>query len=201
MYSKETENCLYSHLSGKTKVSLVSEKRARDPESEAAPVSRGWLLLQIQTKIIFYCSYIQCNTLLYLPAFRFLARPSNKLNLQANRQIVSDFYLRARLTCKQPVPAFHSHLDEFVSSKQEAISSTEYIGSSAQLLSADSQQLDSTNRYSKIYSASVPMCNVAALTFMQLFMTICVVVVFLKKGMYVPGTAIDVCIVLNSCVI
>lgn len=46
-------------------------------------------------------------------------------------------------------------------------------------------------------SASVLMCNVAALPCMQLFMKNCVVAVILKKGMCVPGTAVDVCIVLT----
>lgn len=31
------------------------------------------------------------------------------------------------------------------------------------------------------YLASIPMCNVAALTFMQLFMNTCVVAIFLKR--------------------
>lgn len=172
----------------------MSEKRTRDLWRKAVPVSRG-CLLKIKTKTIFYCSYIQCNSLLYLPTFSFLARPYNKLTYKWIDKM-SPISTCARLTCKQPVPAFHFHLDKFVSNKQEAISSTEYIGVRAVALC----RLSAAGFHQpllEMYSASVPMCNVAALTFMQLFMKICVVVVFLKKGMYVPGTAIDVCIVLT----
>lgn len=152
MYSKGTENCLYSHLLGKQRwVWWVK----RDLWTKAVPVSRG-RFLEIQTKTIFYCSYIQCNSLLYLLTFQFLCATLQQTNLQVNWWIVSDFYLRPPYLST----SFHQPLLE-------------------------------------MYSASVPMCNVAALTFMQLFMKICVVVVFLKKGMYVPGTAIDVCIVLT----
>lgn len=185
-------NCLYSHLLGK-QVRSVSEKRTTDPWRKAVPISRG-RLLKIKTKTIFYCSYIQCNSLLYLPMFNFLVRPYNKLTYKRISKL-SLIPTCARLTCKQPVPAFHSHLDKSVSNKQ-AISSTEYIGVRAVALC----RLSAAGFHQpllEMYPASVPMCNVAALTFMQLFMKICVVVVFLKKGMYVPGTAIDVCVVLT----
>lgn len=56
---------------------------------------------------------------------------------------------------------------------------------SMQSLPADSQQLDFTINKSLLemysYFASIPLCNVAALTFMQLFMKTCVVAVFLKR--------------------
>lgn len=183
MYSKETELSLFTPF-GKTKVSLVSEKRTRDLWRKAAPISRG-RLLKIKTKTIFYCSYIQCNSLLYLPTFSFLARPCNELTYKQIGKL-SPISTCTRLTCKQPVPAFHSHLDEYVS-----------ISESPAVVLRRLSAAGFHQPLLEMYSVSVPMCNVAALTFMQLFMKICVVIVFLNKGMYVPGTAIDVCIVLT----
>lgn len=156
----------------------MSEKRASDLWRKAVPASRG-RLLKIKTKTIFYCSYIQCNSLLYFPTSSFLARPFNTLTYMRIGKL-SLISTCARLTCKQPVSAFHSHLDKFVSNKQEAVSLTEYIGVPAVALC----RLSAAGFYQpllEMYSTSVPMCNVAALTFMQLFMKICVVVVFLKK--------------------
>lgn len=160
------------------------------------PISRG-CVLEIKTKTIFSCSYIQCNSLLYLPAFNFLARPFNKVTCKQIGKL-SPICACARLTCKQPVPAFHCHLEKCVSNKQEVISSTEYIGVHAVALCRPSAA-GFHQPPLETYSASVPMCNVAALIF-NLYATIyedlCCSRI-LKKGMYVPGTAIDVCIVLT----
>lgn len=165
------QRIVFIHTFWENKGALVRERRTRNLWWKVVPISRGhWL--EIKTKTIFYCSYIQCNSFLYLPTLSFLARPCNKGTYKLIGES-SPISTCARLTCERPVPAFHSHLDEFCL-KQEAISSTEYTRVAlCRLWAAGFHQ-----PLQQIYSASVPMCNVAALTFMQLFMKICVVVVF-----------------------
>lgn len=155
---------------------LVRERRTRDLRGKVVPVSRDhWL--KIKTKTIFSGSYIQCNSLLYLPTLSFLARPYNKQTYKLIGERSLRFLPAPALLVNDPFLPFILIWTNFVSNKQEAISSTEYIGVALCRLSAAGFH----HPLLQMYSASVPMCNVAALTFMQLFMKICVVVVFLKK--------------------
>lgn len=192
MYSKETENCLYSHLLGKQRwVWWVK----RDLWRKAVPISRG-RSLKIQTKTIFYCSHIQCNSLLYLPTFSFLARPYNKLTYKRIGKL-SPICTCARLTCKQPVPAFHSHLDEFVSNNQEAIFINWVYQSpcSCSLQTLSSWIPPTATRNVLCISSNVQCCSFNF--YATIYEDLCCSCILKKKGMYVPGTAIDVCIVLT----
>lgn len=123
-----------------------------------AAVSRGHLLM-IKTKTIFYCSYIQCNSLLYLPTFRFLAQPHNNGTYRPIGKL-SPISTYARLTCEQPVPAFHSHLDEFVSNNQEALSSIEYLSPRSRSLQTISSWMPPTaTRNVLCISSNVQCCS------------------------------------------
>lgn len=171
----------------------MRERRTRDLWGKVVPVSRDhWL--KIKTKTIFSGSYIQCNSLLYLPTLSFLARPYNKqtYKLIGERSPISTC---ARLTCERPVPAFHSHLDEFfLEQARSYFIDRVHRSRSLQTLSSWIPPPATTNVLR--ISSNVQCCsfNVYATIYEDLC---CSRILKKKKGMYVPGTAIDVCIVLT----
>lgn len=136
------QRIVFIHTFWENKGALVRERRTRDLWWKVVPISRGrWL--EIKTKTIFYCSYIQCNSFFYLPT-EFLSTTLQQRNLQANRRIVSDFYLCPPYLWTTRSCLSFSFGRIFVSNKKLF-----HRLSIPESLSADSQQLDSTNRYYK----------------------------------------------------